>query len=119
MGLTVVVDGVVVTGTLVGTVTYYHALADQFAAAGGGTTMDEAFAEAFRTLMDDADDVARGDRRAFPDAAAFAAAVPFVHLVGARYVSGAAVLPYGRRGVLWTCRAADVTSWSLGELAPS
>jgi hypothetical protein len=109
-------DGVVVTGTLVGTVDFCRALADQFAAAEGGTVMDETFAEAFRTLIDDAYGIAQGDRRATPDAAAFEHAVSFLHLVEARYLSGATFLPHGRHGVLWRCRVGDVTSWSFGDL---
>ncbi len=119
VGLTVTVDGAVVTGTLVGTVDYCRALADQFVAAEGGTVMDEAFAEAFRTLMDDAHGVAQGDRRATPDAASFDQAVTFLHLVEARYVSGSTFLPHGRHGVLWRCRVGDVASWSLGDLTRS
>jgi hypothetical protein len=112
-------DGVVVTGTLVGTVDYCRALADQFTAVEGSTAMDESFAEAFRTLVDDAYHIAQGDRRATPDAAAFEHAVSFLHLVEARYVSAATFLPHGRHGVLWRCRVADVTSWSLGDLTRS
>jgi hypothetical protein len=120
VGLTVAThDGVVITGTLVGTVDYCRALADQFAATEGGTVMDESFAEAFRTLVDDAFGIAQGDRRATPDAAAFEHAVTFLHLAEARYVSAATFLPHGRHGVLWRCRVCDVTSWSLGDLTRS
>ena len=120
IGLTVAtVDGVTITGTLVGTVDYCRALADQFTAIEGGTVMDEAFAEAFRTLVDDAHGIAQGDRRSNPDAAAFEQAVTFLHLIEARYVSAATFLPHGRHGVLWRCRVADVTSWSLGDLTRS
>jgi hypothetical protein len=116
VGLTVVVGHVVVTGTLVGTLAYCRALADQFASAAGGTGMDEAFAESFRSLVDDAHDLAQGDRRSPADAASYERAVGFLHLADARYVSDAGLLPHGRRGVLWRCRVADVTSWSLGDL---
>jgi hypothetical protein len=116
VGLTVSVDGAVVTGTLVGTVDYCRALADQFAAMEGGTVMDEVFADAFRALVDDAYGVAQGDRRAAPDAAAYEQAVTFLHLIEARYVSGPTFLPHGRHGVLWRCRVGDVTSWSMGDL---
>ena len=119
VGLTVTVDGAVITGTLVGTVEYCRALADQFMSAEGGTVMDEAFADAFRTLVDDAYGVAQGDRRATPDASAFEQAVSFLHLLEARYVSGPTFLPHGRHGVLWRCRVCDVTSWSLGDLTRS
>jgi hypothetical protein len=119
VGFTVTVDGAVVTGTLVGTVDYCRALADQFVAVEGGTVMDEAFADAFRTLMDDAYGVAQGDRRAAPDAAAFDQAVTFLHLIEARYVSGPTFLPHGRHGVLWRCRVGDITSWSVGDLTRS
>jgi hypothetical protein len=119
-GLTVATrDGVVITGTLVGTVDYCRALADQFTAMEGGTLMDETFAEAFRALVDDAHGIAQGDRRAMPDATAFEQAVTFLHLVEARYVSAATFLPHGRHGVLWRCRVCDVTSWSLGDLTRS
>lgn len=119
VGLTVTVDGAVITGTLVGTVEYCRALADQFMTTEGGTVMDEAFADAFRTLVDDAYGVAQGDRRATPDASAFEQAVSFLHLLEARYVSGPTFLPHGRHGVPWRCRVCDVTSWSLGDLTRS
>jgi hypothetical protein len=120
VGLTVATsDGVLVTGTLVGAVEYDRALADQFTATHGGTDMDAEFADAFRSLVDDAYGAARGDRRATPDAAAYEQATAFVHLVEARYVSGPTFLPHGRHGVLWRCRVCDVVSWSLGDLTRS
>jgi hypothetical protein len=119
VGLTVTVDGAVVTGTLVGTVEYCRALADQFTALNGSTVMDEGFAEAFRTLVDDAYGIAQGDRRANPDASAFERAVSFLHLLEARYVSGPTFLPHGRHGVAWRCRVNDITSWSIGDLTRS
>lgn len=118
VGMTVSAGGVVVSGTLVGTVAYGRALADHFVSAMGGTTMDEGLADALRALMDDADDVSHGDRRATPDPAAYERSVSFVHLSDARVVHGGTVLPNGRRGVLWRCRADEVTGWSLGELIP-
>jgi hypothetical protein len=117
VGLTVAtIDGVLVTGTLVGAVEYDRAMADQFTTTHGGTDMDAEFADAFRSLVDDAYGLARGDRRATPDPDAFDQAVPFLHLVEARYVSGPTFLPHGRHGVLWRCRVRDVVSWSLGDL---
>ena len=118
IGLTVAIDGLVVSGTLVGTVAYCRALADQFIADAGGTGMDEEFAESFHALVDDAYGAAHGDRRHPSDPDAYDQAVQFIHLVDARYVNGAEILPHGRRGVLWRGRAADVTGWSLGELIP-
>ncbi|HEX3157649.1 MAG TPA: hypothetical protein VHQ45_03985 [Gemmatimonadaceae bacterium] len=118
VGLTVMVDGVVVSGTLIGTLAYCQALADHFASAAGGTRMDTAFAEGFRELVDDAAGVAWGDRRHPPDPAAYEQSVAFLHLADARYVSAAGLLPQGRHGVLWRCAVADVRSWSLGELVP-
>jgi hypothetical protein len=118
IGLTISIEGLVVSGTLVGTVAYCRALADQFAADAGGTGMDEEFAEAFRELVDDAYGAAHGDRRHPVDREAYDQSVQFVHLADARYVNGSEILPHGRRGVLWRCRAADVTGWSLGELIP-
>jgi hypothetical protein len=120
VGLTVATsDGVLVTGTLVGAVEFDRAMADQFTASHGGTAMDAEFADAFRSLVDEASGVAHGDRRATPDPDAFEQAVPFLHLVEARYVSGPTFLPHGRHGVLWRCRVSDVTSWSLGDLTRS
>ncbi len=116
VGLTVMVEGTVVSGTLVGTVEYCRALADQFAAAEGGTEMDEEFADAFHELVDNAQGVAHGDRRYPADAASFERATRFLHLAEARYVSGPAFLPPGRHGVLWRCRVEDVRAWSLGDL---
>ena len=116
VGLTVSVGGRLVTGNLVGTVAYCRALADQFAAAGGGTGMDETFAEAFRGLVDDAYGAAHGDRREPADAAAYERSVEFLHLEEARYLTDAGFLPITRRGVLWCCRVDDISSWSLGDL---
>ncbi len=116
VGLTVSVGDVLVTGNLIGTVAYCRAVADQFATAAGGTGMDESFAEAFRGLVDDAYGAAHGDRRQPADAAAYERAVEFVHLEDARYMTGAGLLPITRRGVLWCCRADDVTAWSIGDL---
>ncbi len=118
IGLTVIVDGLVVSGTLVGSVAYCRALADQFVADAGGTGMDEEFAESFHELVDDAYAAAHGDRRHPSDPDAYDQAVQFIHLVDARYVNGSEILPHGRRGVLWRGRACDVTGWSLGELIP-
>jgi hypothetical protein len=118
VGLTVSVGTLVVSGTLVGTVAYCRALADQFATDAGGTGMDETFAEEFRELVDDAWGAAHGDRRQPSDPAAYDQAVQFVHLTDARYINAGEILPHGRRGVLWRCRANDVTSWSLGDLIP-
>jgi hypothetical protein len=118
IGLTVSVGGVVVSGTLIGTLAYCRALADQFASAAGGTDMDESLADSFRDLVDDAAGVAGGDRRQPPDAAAYEQSVAFLHLADARYVGATGLLPIGRHGVLWRCPVADVTGWSLGDLAP-
>ena len=118
VGVTIMVDGGVVSGTLIGTLAYCQALADQFASATGGTQMDAAFADGFRDLVDDAAGVAWGDRRQPPDPAAYGQSVAFLHLADARYISAAGVLPHGRHGVLWRCPVADVRSWSLGDLVP-
>lgn len=117
LGVTVCSGGVVVSGRLVSTKSYARALADHFASATGATAMDPVFAEAFGELVDDATDVAQGDRRATPDAAAYELAVGFIHLMEARIVSGAGVLPHGRHGVLWRCRVEDVDGWAVGEAA--
>ncbi len=119
VGLTVTVGHVTVTGSLIGTLTYCRALADQFTTAAGGTGMDETFADAFRGLVDEAYGVAHGDRRHPADAAAYEQAVGFLHLADARYVTASGLLPAGRRGVLWCCRVDDVTSWSMSDLTPA
>ena len=106
------------TGTLVGTLAYCRALADQFVSRLGGTVMDEEFAEGFRDLVDEAAGIAAGDRRHPPDPAAYEQSVAFLHLADARYVSPAGLLPQGRHGVLWRCPVADVCSWSIGDLIP-
>ncbi|GJG89295.1 hypothetical protein tb265_44760 [Gemmatimonadetes bacterium T265] len=116
VGLTVAAGNVVVTGALVGTVAYCRAVADQFTTIAGGTGMDETFADAFRSLVDEAYGVAQGDRRYPADATAYEQAVGFVHLADARYLTGSGLLPAGRHGVLWCCRVDDVTSWSLADL---
>lgn len=116
LGVTVTVEGVVVTGTLIGTLAYCRALADQFASSTGGTEMDDIFADSFRDLVDDAAGVARGDRRDPPDAASYARSVTFLHLSDARYVSPSGLLPHGRNGILWRCPVSDISSWSIGDL---
>lgn len=118
IGLTVDVGGGVVTGTLIGTLAYCRALADQFVSTTGNTEMDEGFAESFRDLVDDAAGIARGDRRHPPDAAAYEQSVGFLHLEDARYVTPAGLLPQGRHGVLWRCPVSAVSSWSVGDLIP-
>jgi hypothetical protein len=118
VGLTVNVGGVVVSGTLIGTISYYRALADHFASVAGGTEMDERLADGFRDLVDDAADVAWGDRRHPPDTSAYERSIEFLHLADARYISASGLLPLGRHGLLWRCPVADVGGWSLGELAP-
>ncbi len=116
LGVTVTVEGVVVTGTLIGTLAYCRALADQFASSTGGTEMDDLFAESFRDLVDDAAGMARGDRRDPPDANSYARSVTFLHLSDARYVGASGLLPHGRNGILWRCAVSDVSSWSIGDL---
>jgi hypothetical protein len=116
VGVTVCAAGVTVSGRLVSTRTFGRAMADQFATLGGMTDMDAAFADALRDLVDDAIEIAHGDRRASPDAASYAHATAFVNLAEARVVSGVGLLPAGRHGVLWRCRVADVEGWALGEL---
>lgn len=116
VGLTVTVDGVVVTGTLIGTLAYCRALADQFASSAGGTDMDDLFADSFRDLVDDAAGVAQGDRRQPPDAASYEQSVSFLHLADARYVGAAGLLPHGRHGILWRCPVSDISGWSMGDL---
>lgn len=116
VGVTVSAGGVTVSGRLVSTRAFGRALADQFTTLGGVTDLDPAIADALRALVDDAVDVAQGDRRAAPDAEAYEHATAFVHLAEARVVSGAGLLPAGRHGVLWRCRACDVHGWALGEL---
>lgn len=121
VGITLVLrGGAVVGGTLVGTVTYCQALGDRFASGSSGmTTMDERFAEAFRSLVDDAVEVAQGDRRQPADEQSYERALGFVHLLDARFLAGGALHPAGRHGVLWRCRASEVVGWSLGELLPT
>ena len=116
VGLTVNVGGVVVSGTLIGSLAYFRAFADRFASATGGTEMHESFADAFRGLFDDTADQTRGDRRQPPDPQAYEQSAAFLHLEDARYVTAAGLLPQGRFGVLWRCAVSEVTGWSVGEL---
>jgi hypothetical protein len=118
VGLTVTVGGTVVTGTLVGTLSYCRAFADQFASAVGGTEMDDRLADSFHDLVEDAVSRAHGDRRFPPDAVAYEQSVAFLHLLDARYVTASGLLPHGRHGVLWRGAVCDVTGWSLGALTP-
>lgn len=117
VGITVTVEGVVVSGTLIGTLAYCRALADEFTSSSGGTNMDELFAESFDDMVDNAAGIAAGDRRNPPDAASYEQAVRFLHLADARFAVPSGMLPLGRRGVLWRCPVSDVTGWSLGDLA--
>lgn len=112
--LTVSVNGSVVSGTLVGTVDYYRALADQLADDSGRTEMDEEFADAFRQIVDDGQQRVRQELGA--EAAGEGRPLEFLHFAEARYISGSGFLPHGRHGVLWRCRVADVNGWSLGDL---
>lgn len=116
MAMTVSAGGGVVSGTLVSTSAYYRTLADQFASAEGGTDMDELFAEAFRGIIDDARRASKAALGEWADGAGREPALEYLHMTDARYVSGSAFLPHGRQGVLWRCRAADVSGWSLGDL---
>lgn len=117
IGMTVSVNGVVVSGTLIGALAYCRALADQFATVTGGTAMDEVLADSFRDLVDDVTSATSGDRRDPPDPVAYEHSVAFIHLSDARYVTGSSMLPHGRHGVLWRCPVSDVTGWSLGDLS--
>jgi hypothetical protein len=100
----------------VSTRAFGRAMADQFSTVGGITDMDAALADALRDLVDDAVDVAHGDRRAAPDAASYEHATAFIHLAEARVVSGhrpaaggaprrAVAVPRGRRAGLGARRA--------------
>lgn len=116
VGLTVTVDGVVVTGTLIGTLAYCRALADEFVSTTGSTDMDELFAESFHEMVDNAAGLAAGDRRNPPDAESYERSIRFLHLSDARFAVGGGMLPLGRHGVLWRCPVSDVSGWSLGDL---
>lgn len=117
VGITVTVEGVVVSGTLIGTLAYCRALADEFISSSGGTDMDELFAESFEDMVDNAVGIASGDRRNPPDAASYEQAIRFIHLADARFAVPSGMLPLGRHGVLWRCPVSDVSGWSLGDLA--
>ena len=117
IGMTVSVNGIVVSGTLIGALAYCRALADQFTTVTGGTAMDEALADSFRDLVDDVTSASSGDRRHPPDPVSYEHSVAFIHLADARYVTGSSMLPHGRHGVLWRCPVSDVTGWSLGDLS--
>lgn len=118
VGLTVSVNGTVVSGTLIGMLAYFRALADQLSSSNGYTEMDERFADSFRTVIDDAQQTVDAEQREREPAEA-EDVVEFLHLANARYVSGSGFLPHGRVGVLWRCRVADVDGWSLGDLIAS
>lgn len=114
--LTITTFGSVVTGTLIGSDEYFHAFVNRFTTADGTTGMDEQLADALRGVMDDARRRTRLALDEHPTASADERAIEFLHLGDARYVSGLGFLPHGRSGVLWRCRVADVSGWSLGDL---
>ena len=114
--LTVTTTGSVVTGTLIGSDEYFHALVNRFTTADGTTGMDEHLADSMRGVMDDAQRRTHLALDEHPTASADERAIEFLHLADARYVSGLGFLPHGRAGVLWRCRVADVSGWSLGDL---
>lgn len=119
VGLTVSVNGSVVSGRLVGAVEYFRALADEFMGSEGSTGMDELFAESFRNVVDDAHRSVQDALTGLMDGTDAERTVEFLHLTDARYVSGSAFLPHGRHGVLWRCRVSDVSGWSMGDLLTS
>lgn len=120
VGLTVAVNGCLVSGTLISTMSYFRALADQFSSPSGSTVMGELFADSFRSIVDDArqhlhDDLApqgAGDEQAVIHGPGH----EFLHLHDARFIGGQGFFPHGRHGVLWRCRVADVSGWALGDL---
>ena len=117
VGLTVAASGCVVSGTLISTMTYFRALADQFSTPSGSTVMGELFADAFRSIVDDAqqhvhDETLGDDARAILRTDGH----DFLHLSDARFIGGQGFFPHGRHGVLWRCRVADVSGWSLGDV---
>ena len=114
--LTITTSGSVVTGTLIGSDEYFHAFVHRFTSADGTTGMDEPLADALRGVIDDAQRRTRLALDDHPTASADERAIEFLHLADARYVSGLGFLPHGRAGVLWRCRVADVSGWSLGDL---
>jgi len=116
VGLTVSVNGTVVGGTLIGRMEYFHALASHFASHDGTTEMGELFASSLHGIVDDAERRSHEELRARDGMSEHDPVVEFLHLADARYIAGSGFMPHGRHGVLWRCRVADVSGWSLGDL---
>ena len=116
VGLTVSVNGTVVGGTLIGRMEYFHSLASHFASHDGTTAMGELFASSLHGIVDDAERRSQEELHARDGVSDHDPVVEFLHLAEARYIAGSGFMPHGRHGVLWRCRVADVSGWSLGDL---
>lgn len=103
-GITLTVNGRVITGDLVSAKTFFKGFADSFAEAWPGGP-SEGIREGF---------LAWGE--APKDASV---CVDFVHLRNARYVSGREMVPTDETGMLWRGRIESIDGFSLGSYAAS
>lgn len=116
VGLTVSVRGTVVGGTLISRVEYFRAVAAHFLSHDGTTEMSELFASSLHDIVDDAQRRSREELLARDGLSEHDPVVEFLHFADARYIAGSGFMPHGRHGVLFRCRVADVSGWSLGDL---
>lgn len=114
IGITVIVNGAVMTGTLAPMHEYLEALSEQFAT---GLSPTIAQAEGRRVFRDafGVDEAKRAHEQA-KDAGAPLRTFRYLHLVNARVMSGTSLVPTGDRGVPVRIRVDHISAWSLGAL---
>lgn len=105
MGITLMVNGTVITGTLIGGKSYFNEFADSFAS--GWTTLDEDAKQAVRDSMARPADDYGSDK---PQGT-----VSYIHLRNARVQTPTGSMPEG--GFLWRGRLSQVSGFFLGSLS--
>jgi len=103
--LTLLTRGGVITGTLVGTITWVRAMADQAQRSPGNAAQQ--VADGLRGAAEVAEQHQRFDDSPGPW---------FVHLTDARFVYGEVLTP--GQGSLWRIRLHEVAGWTQGNFVP-
>jgi hypothetical protein len=106
IGVTLVVAGAVITGTLIGFREYFREYGKQWAKALGGGE-NARFAEERWSKVGE-DDLAALEHAATPR-------FSYVHLKNARFVTGTMLVPT-KGGMLWRGRLSEVSGFSFGGL---